>query len=103
MTPPNVNPSPKARFLAIKHVVDQHRELIQRPDFQLAVDSAMQQMMWNETGGSATISVPGNDAASKFYKIQGARDFIRTLLTLAEVQSPLPPQDDAAKIHDTFK
>lgn len=103
MNQPTVHPSPKARFLAIKHCVDQHRELIQRPDFQLAVDNALQQMMWTEAGGMGPISVPGNDAASKFYKLQGAHDFVRTLVTLAEVQAPLPAQDTGSNIHESFK
>jgi len=103
MTSPNVNPSPKQRFLAIKHCVDQHRELISRPDFLLAIDNAMSQMMWVQSGGGeSAMHIDGNTAASRFYRLQGAQEFVRTLKTLAEVAAPLPAQE-TGQIDHTFK
>lgn len=101
MTGPNVNPSPKQRFLAIKRCVDQHRELIERPDFQLSVDHALAQMAWTQSSeGNPTFSVSGNIAAERFYRIQGAHEFVRTLKTLAEVSAPLPIQETGQISHE---
>ena len=102
MDQPTVNPSPRARFKAVKHCVDQHRELIARQDFQIALDYSLQQMLWEMTGGAGPVQVIGNDAAAGFYRLQGASEFIRILKTLAE--SPvIVPTPDPGEISHTFK
>lgn len=103
MTQPNTNPSPKSKFVAIKHCVDQHRELIARPDFQLGIETALVQMIWvHSSGGEHALSVPGTSAAEKFYRVQGAMELIRTIKTLAESQAPIPAPDPG-DIDHTFK
>jgi len=76
----NVNPSPKARFIAVKTYVDAHRELIQRPDLQRGLDFALMQMMMDECQSA----VDGNSAAAAAYKMAGAKGFIKILRELAE-------------------
>lgn len=75
-----VNPSPKSRFVAYKPFVDLHRELIQRPELQRAIDFATQQMAWelseHETDGST--------AAARLFQIKGAHGFVSILKNLAE-------------------
>jgi len=103
MNQPTVNPSPKVRFIAIKHCVDQHRELIQRPDLQLSLETALTQMIWiHSNGGESALSVTGNTAAEKFYRLQGAQEFIRVFKTLAESQAPVQ-SPDTGTIDHTFK
>lgn len=80
-------PSPQARFLAIKHVVDAHRELLQRPDLQVGLDYAQAQLAFDLTTGNPT---DGNNAAARHYMLKGACEFVRILKTLAEVAKPLP-------------
>jgi hypothetical protein len=102
MTPPNVNPSPKSRFITSKHWVDAHRELIVRLDFRLALETSQAQMIWDMSGGSVTSAVNGNEAAANFYKLQGVHEFIRIFLTLAEQPAQMP-QQDMGGIDHTFK
>ena len=103
MTQPNVNPSPKSRFLAGKSYVDKHRELIGNQNFQLGIDTALQQMLWlHSSGGEPAMSVVGNTAAEKFYRLQGAQEFVHVLKTLAETSVPLPVPDTGTIDH-TFK
>lgn len=104
MTSPNVNPSPKARFVSSKANTDSHRELISRPDFNRSVETALAQMMWlHSSGGEPSASIPGNDAAGKFYRLQGAQEFLTILKTLAETSVPLTQPDTDLAIHSTFK
>lgn len=78
--PLTVNPSPKARFIGYKPFADAHRELIQKPELQRAIDFATQQMVWDLTKQE----VDGNAAAARYYYLKGAHDFVTTLKDLAE-------------------
>lgn len=80
-------PSPQARFLAIKHVVDAHRELLQRPDLQVGLDYAQAQLTFDLTTGNPT---DGNNAAARHYMLKGACELVRIFKTLTEVPKPLP-------------
>lgn len=78
----DVNPSPKARFIAVKAYVDTHRELIQRPDLQRGLDNALAQYAWT----LCAVDMDGNKAAQHQFKLAGAHEFIRILKSLAEQQ-----------------
>jgi hypothetical protein len=82
----NVNPSPKARFIGVKAYIDTHRELIQRPDLQRGLDSALAQYAWE----LSAVDMDGNKAAQHQFKLVGAHEFIRTLKSLAE--QPIVPK-----------
>ena len=84
----NVNPSPKQRFVAVKAYVDAHRELMQRPDLQRAVDSALAHMLWLEAGGAND----GNSAAASHYRLAGAHSFVQIMKELAESRAPAKRQ-----------
>ena len=96
MDAPNVNPSPRAKFLAIKACVDAHRNLIERQDFNLALEYAERQYLWEKAATNGT----ANDAAANFYKFQGVHEFIRILKTLAEQPRPLPVADAGGISHE---
>ena len=98
-----VNPSPKQRFQAIKHCVDAHRELMQRPDMAASLDAAFNELQWELCGGNLTQGVDGNSAAAKFYKLMGAHEYIRTLRTLAEQIMVTAPKPLEAEIKHEFK
>ncbi len=98
MEPINTNPSPKAKFLAIKACIDAHRNLIERQDFVLAIDTAEKEFVWQK----ASMVGNANDAAAAFYKLQGVHEFIKTLRTLAEQPTPLP-QTNVREISHEFK
>lgn len=100
-----VNPSPKQKFLGLKHCVDQHRELLQRPDLNTSVDMALQQYQWEVCGGNIlqdTMTANGNSAAASYYKLLGAHEFLRTFRLLAE-QPKIPPKDSTGEISHEFK
>ena len=96
MEAPNVNPSPRAKFQAIKACVDAHRSLIERQDFVLAIDTAEKEFVWQK----ASLVGNANDAAAAFYKLQGVHEFIKTLRTLAEQPTPLPQLDSRGISHE---
>ena len=85
------NSSPKQKFLAMKHCVDQHRELLQRPDLNSSLEQALLQLQWELCGGHSQ-SAEGNatTAAAAYYRLMGAHEFIRTFRQLAE--TPVIPQ-----------
>lgn len=76
---PDVNPSPKARFLAYKPYVDAHRELIPKPELQRAIDYAMLEM-FHQTA----MATDGTNAGANQFKLVGAQEFVRILKSLAE-------------------
>lgn len=85
MPVPNVNPSPKERFLSNREFVTKHHDLIQLPEFQRALDYALLQM----SRELAIRETPdAQDAMGAHYEIKGANDFIKTLKRLAESDIP---------------
>lgn len=96
MEPPNTNPSPKTRFLQIKSCIDAHVNLVQRPDFTLALDTAEKELLWQKSTENGT----ANDAAANYYRLQGAHQFIRILKTLAEQPRPLPTAEPTGISHE---
>lgn len=79
MEAPNINPSPKARFIAYKPFVDAHRELIPKPELQRAIDYSLLEMSHQ----LASIT-DGTNAGANQFKLVGAQEFVRILKTLAE-------------------
>ena len=77
--------------MQIKRCVDDHRELMQRPDVQLGLDYAMAERMWEKSGGNVQVSVDGTAAAAKYYTLLGAHEFIRVFKSLAESPQIIPP------------
>jgi len=84
---PNPNPSPKIRFLQNGGFVAAHLELIQRADFERAVDFALLEMMRLEESAE--------DAAASHYRMAGAIQFVRILKHLGTtVVSPRTRTED---------
>lgn len=105
MTQPNINPSPKSKFLGIKQCVDRHAELIQRPDLQTGLEQALLQFQWELCGGHLhqdVQSANGNAAAAAYYKLMGAHEFIRTFKLLAQT-TVAPKPEPIGEISHTFK
>ena len=75
---------PKTRFLAHKNAVKSHQTVVESDSFAQAADAAMLQMV---------AKLPDTDvpvvAASGYYKVLGARDFLIELQTIAD--TPTPP------------
>jgi hypothetical protein len=101
--PFQVNPSPKQKFLGIKHCVDAHRELMQRQDLNLSLEQAERQYAWELCGGHTLLEAQGNNAAMNFYKLQGAHEFVRTLKNLAETPRIIPRSTAGEIDHGSFK
>jgi hypothetical protein len=72
--------SPKKRFLAISEMAKLHRNLVNAPGFLMAMDFAMLQL----------VSTPGVTGEH----LEGAKDFARILLTLADETPPRQPLPD---------
>lgn len=88
--PANVNPTPKARFMAVASNVREHRAMIEKAEFDRAVDTAMLEYHKLLSGQA----VDGNTAMSAGFRAQGAMEFIGILKTLAEsVQMPAARRD----------
>jgi len=68
----------------MKSCVDQHMELLCRPDLQLGLEQALLQYGWEVCGGNNLVDVSGNTAASSYYKLLGAHEFLRVFKTLAQ-------------------
>lgn len=96
---PTVNSSPKSRFAAYKPFVDLHRELIQRPELQRAIDFAVQQMAWQ----LSEHETDGNSAAARHYQMKGAHDFVSILKNLAETPIIAKRQPSEREIAHEFK
>lgn len=97
---PKINPSPKTRFIGIKHCVDAHRDLLQRQDLITGLEQSMLEYVWNMCGGDrhGTLQIQAGEAASGYYKILGAHEFVKTFRNLAEVQAPPAAVDDPMKM-----
>lgn len=87
----------------MKACVDNHRELMQRPDLNTSLDQAWLQLQWELCGGGGQLEVGATPAAANFYKLLGAHEFIRTFKSLAEPVRILPKPDSGRDIHETFK
>jgi hypothetical protein len=100
---PSPNPSPKQKFLGIKHCVDAHRDLMQRPDLLMSLEQTLLQLQWDLCGGNIQGNVDGNGAAARYYKLLGAHEFLRIFKTLAEVPMVLPTPTTGEIDHNSFK
>lgn len=85
---PNVNPTPKQRFLESKDNVSKHRELIGSREFDRAVDTGLAEyqryLAQGPTDGNVNLALAGH------YKQQGAIEFVHILKNLAEQPPPAP-------------
>lgn len=82
---PEVNPSPKARFLANKDFVNKHHDLIQSPEFQRGLDYALLEMQRRLADRNPQTT---QDAMGAYYEAKGATDFVKLLKNLAESERP---------------
>lgn len=89
INPPfQVNPQPKARFLAEgADVIKAHRDLMQNQNLKLAIDVALLQYQ-----GQLSNAKPPDaaSAAFSFYKVTGALEYINVLKNLAETPPAAP-------------
>jgi hypothetical protein len=89
MNPPNVNPTPKARFQESGNNIAEHHTLLESRPFQRACDFGLQQYMLK----LATVTGDFNTAAAAGFKMQGAQEFLATLRLLAEKPEPVKPPE----------
>ena len=77
--PPNINPTPKQRFMSSKDAVAAHRSLMQRDDLQMSLDFALL-----EYQRRVVQSINDSMAGAGHLRIVGALEFLSTLKSLAE-------------------
>lgn len=83
---PTLNPTPKARFIESQELVKSHMALIEREDFQRALDAALLQYQ-------LTLSLEAKDAnaaAAAHFKITGVLEFLHQFKYLG--LAPTPPR-----------
>lgn len=80
------NPSPKARFLAIKTFVTNHHTLLDSAGFQTGVDFAL--LEYNRV--LCEQNSDANGGAANHFKMRGALEFIHVLRNLA-LETPRTP------------
>lgn len=71
--------SPRARFQDSKEDTLRHLEIVSSPSFARALDAAVLQMVHTQP-----LLKDAHDAVARAHQIQGARDFIEVLKTLAD-------------------
>jgi hypothetical protein len=90
---PNVNPTPKQEFMENSKFVSMHREMMQQPMMYVSIQYALLQYQREMANVRA---IDGNAAATSFFKIQGALEFVDLLRKLGEtpeivkLQSTIP-------------
>lgn len=84
--PVNTNPSPKARFRESTQNITAHRDMLQSPEFERALDFAALEYQLQ----AAARVTDGNGALALGYKLLGVQEFISTLKMLSEVPQPMP-------------
>lgn len=89
--------TPKLRFQENVPATRAHRELVVNDAFRAAVEASLVQMVYS----LPTVRDPA-DAAAQYNRIMGARDFIQTLLNIAE-QTPKVPDKMPANLDHTLK
>lgn len=89
-TPPNTNPSPRARFQSATGNITAHRSLIELPAFERGTDAALLEYAAKLSMQNLT----GNDAMASGFKLQGAMEFLMFLKTLAEPAPVIPTRQD---------
>lgn len=77
--------SPKTRFQLSKPDVEMLAKLVKQDDFLRAIDAALAQTVWDCQDAN-----DAQTAMSGFWRITGARAFVRNFMTLANV-APLMP------------
>ena len=97
----SINPTPKQEFLFDAASVKGHSTLIDAPAFQKAIKTALAQyvrVMCNIAPDKMDSPAQLQASAMCFQRIQGANDFVDTLLKLGQQpQSPLPKPNDNLK------
>jgi len=84
--PPASNPSPKQKFLELGSNIEQHRRMVDRPEFETAIDTSLleyQRVLCEQRGDMSV-------AAANHLKLCGAQEFIHVLRNLSEL--PQLPQ-----------
>ncbi len=79
---------PKSRFLDSRRFADSHRELVVSDSFRTASESALLHFVLEIPAASTDLI-----AAANWHRVEGAREFLKTLINLAEVHKapPAPP------------
>jgi hypothetical protein len=86
--------TPKATFLTKPGAANKHAEQVLSPEFQEAAMTALAQYAVNLS------SAPDmGTAAAHHWKMQGAKEFLNTLLSLHEKTEPPKPRTDNALNH----
>jgi len=99
----NPNPMPKQLFQASKQMMKEHSALLDRAEFQRAIEVAMAQYTRTMCQLAPTsLDTPNQLQASAmcFQRIQGANDFVHCLLTLSTIQKIEVKPDTGNLKHD---
>lgn len=97
--PPTTLESPKVRFQLSIDDVENLSKLLHQDWFLRAVDAALAQLVW-QSGDSNDPQL----ASGEFYRITGARDFVRNFMTLANVVPLVTPSKFPSNLnHEIYK
>jgi len=80
---PVINPSPKSRFMESADNISKHRAMVDRGEFQRALDYAMMQYV-----ARISVNTETGTSASNMFKICGAQEFAQELRLLADEWNP---------------
>jgi hypothetical protein len=94
-TRPPINPSPKWRFMQSEQNISKHRQLVDSPEFDRAIDFAQMQYIRGlvetapqDISGTTYMAV----SASLFQRVVGMQEFVKVLRHLAETPPPMTPK-----------
>jgi hypothetical protein len=95
---PTVNPTPRQEFQANGSYVKLHREMMQQPMLGVSLHYALLHYQRLMTGPMLKDDI-SDPPAARFYKLQGAQEFMDILLKLGE----MPPAEKARNRTDQIK
>lgn len=100
--PPNVNPSPRARFMLESENIRLHKALIEKPELRKGIDTALAEMTKAICAKHSHVELTNEavtqSAAVAFMLIRGAHEFAETFFHIADpyaVAKPQKPQFEA--------
>ena len=91
-----LNPSPKAKFQALNTNISRHRQLVDRPEFEYAAQSALleyQRILCEQRGDMS-------QAAANHMKLCGAQEFLHVFWNLSESHQFSPTEKMKNLKHD---
>ncbi len=94
-TPPPINPSPRAKFMALADSVKKHHDMLDSQEFERAIHYSL--LEYQRSLCEQKVDMTG--AAANHFKLVGAQEFVHQLRYLAEPFKPNPVPVSGNLIH----